>query len=142
MKIQKVGLNLKISSSRIKDISSSKVIPPEQTGLPTSKTIKGLESKPDVNQVYGQPGANVNSPRINLLNSVYSKQEIQSRKIDNLRKSNLQEISTPDKNGIVSSAADVRQDKIMEVKKKLAQGYYSRIEVYSKIADRILDILI
>ncbi len=142
MKIQKVGLNFKIASSRIKDVSSSEIFPPDKTELPISKNIKDLQVKSDVNQIYAQTGANINSPRINLLNSVYSKQEIQSKKIDNLKKSNLQELSTPDKNRIMSSASDVRQDKIMEVKKKLAQGYYSRIEVYSKVADKILDILI
>jgi hypothetical protein len=142
MKIHKVGLNLKIASSKIKDISSSKVVPSDQTELSTSKSIKGLQVKTDINQINTETGIKINSPRINLLNSVYSRQEIQGKKIDNLRKSTLRELSTPDKDRIVSSTPDVRQEKIIEVKKKLAQGYYSRIEVYSKVADKILDILI
>lgn len=142
MKIHKVGLNLKIASSKIKDISSSRVVPSDQTELSTSKSIKGLQVKTDINQVNAQTGFKVNSPRINLLNSVYSRQEIQGKKIDNLKKSTLHEVSPPGKDKIISSTADVRQEKIIEVKKKLAQGYYSRIEVYSKVADKILDILI
>jgi len=108
----------------------------------TSKNVKGLQAKPDINQIYAGTGVKINSPRINLLNSVYSRQEIQGKKIDNLSKPNLRELSAPGKNRIVSSTPDVRQEKIMEVKKKLAQGYYSRIEVYTKVADKILDILI
>jgi hypothetical protein len=142
MKIQKVGLNFKIASSKIKDISSSKVVPLDNAELSTSKNIKGLQAKSDINQIHAQIRTNANSPRINLLNSVYSRQEIQGKKIDDLRKPDLRELSTPDKNKIVSTPPDVRQEKILEVKKKLAQGYYSRIEVYSKIADKILDILI
>jgi len=142
MKIQKIGLNLKITSNRIKDLSSSKVVPSDKAELPTSKNIKGLQAKSDSSQVYTQTGVKANPPRINLLNSVYSRQEIQGKKIDNLKNSALRELSTPDKNRIISSTADVRQEKIIEVKKKLAQGYYSRIEVYSKVADKILDILI
>jgi len=142
MKIQKVGLNFKIASNRVKDLSSSKVGPSDKAELPTSKNVKGLQAKSDINQVYAQTGFRVNSPRINLLNSVYSRQEIQGKKIDNLKKSTLQELSPPGKDKIISSTADVRQEKIIEVKKKLAQGYYSRIEVYSKVADKILDILI
>lgn len=142
MKIQKVGLNFKIASSKIKDISSSKVVPRDQTGLPTSKNIKDLGAKSDINQVNPGIRLKTGSPKINLLNSVYSRREIQSKKVDNLRNSNLKELSGPDKNSIISSAPDVRQEKILEVKKKLAEGYYSRIEVYSKVADRILDILI
>jgi hypothetical protein len=142
MKIQKVGLNFKIASSKIKDISSSKVVPLDNAELSTSKNIKGLQAKSDINQIHAQIRTNANSPRINLLNSVYSRQEIQGKKIDDLRKPDLRELSAPDKNKIVSTPPDVRQEKILEVKKKLAQGYYSRIEVYSKIADKILDILI
>ena len=142
MKIQKVGLNFKIASNRVKDISSSKVVPPDKAELSTPKNVKELQAKSDINQVYAQTGFKVNSPRINLLNSVYSRQEIQGKKIDNLKKSTLQELSPPGKDKIISSTADVRQEKIIEVKKKLAQGYYSRIEVYSKVADKILDILI
>jgi hypothetical protein len=142
MKIQKVGLNFKNASSRIKDISSSKVIPPDKAELSTPENVKGLQAKSDINQVNAQTGVKVNSPRINLLNSVYSRQEIQGKKIENLKKSTLQELSPPGKDKIISPTADVRQEKIIEVKKKLAQGYYSRIEVYSKVADKILDILI
>lgn len=142
MKIQKVGLNFKIASNRVKDISSSKVVPPDKAELSTPKNVKGLQAKSDINQVNAQTGVKTNSPRINLLNSVYSKQEIQGKKINDLKKSALQELTTPDKNRIISSTSDIRQEKIVEVKKKLAQGYYSRIEVYSKVADKILDILI
>jgi len=142
MKIQKVGLKFKIAPTRIKDISSSKVVPIDQPELSTTKNIKGLQAKSDINQINAETGIKINSPRINLLNSVYSRQEIQGKKIANLRKSNLRELSALDKNRIVSSTPDVRQEKIVEVKKKLAQGYYSRIEVYSKVADKILDILI
>jgi len=142
MKIQKVGLNFKIAANRIKELSSSKVVPADKAELTTSKNVKGLQAKSDISQVYTHTGVNVNSPRINLLNSVYSRHEIQGKKIDNLKKPSLQELSPPGKDKIISSTADVRQEKIIEVKKKLAQGYYSRIEVYSKVADKILDILI
>ena len=142
MKIQKVGLNFKIASNRVKDISSSKVVPPDKAELSTPKNVKGLQARTDIDQIHTQTGVKANSPRINLLNSVYSRHEIQSKKIDNLKKSTLHEVSPPGKDKIISSTADVRQEKIIEVKKKLAQGYYSRIEVYSKVADKILDILI
>jgi hypothetical protein len=142
MKIQKVGLNFKITSNRIKDLSSSKVVPSDKADLPTSKDVKGLQVRTDIDQIHTQTGVKANSPRINLLNSVYSRHEIQGKKIDNLKKPTLQELSPPGKDKIISSSADVRQEKIIEVKKKLAQGYYSRIEVYSKVADKILDILI
>jgi hypothetical protein len=36
----------------------------------------------------------------------------------------------------------IREEKIKEAKIKLAQGYYSRAEVYSKVAERIIDIFI
>ncbi|HVP36659.1 MAG TPA: hypothetical protein VMT04_06645 [Terriglobales bacterium] len=140
MKIQKVGLNLKITADRIKDISGSKVVPQDGTVPATSKNINALQPNPDVSQVNAR--TRINSPKMNLVNSIYSRQEIQGKKIDNLRKSNLRELSAPDKNRLVSSVPDVRQEKILEVRKRLAEGYYSRIEVYSKVADKILDILI
>jgi hypothetical protein len=142
MKIQKVGLNFKIASNRVKNISSSKVIPPDKAELSTPKNVKGLQAKSDINQVYAQTGFKVNSPRINLLNSVYSRQEIQGKKINDLKKSTINGLSPAGKDRVISSASDVRQEKIKEAKIKLAQGYYSRIEVYSKVADKILDILI
>ena len=38
--------------------------------------------------------------------------------------------------------SDIREERIKEAKIKLSQGYYTKAEVYSKVAERIIDILI
>ncbi len=141
MKIQKIGLNLKIGATKTKDVTSPRLVAPPGDQLSISKDAKRLQPKQGINQTYGSSSTS-GSPQINLLNSVYSRQKIQASKVTDLKKPASRDITSLESDKTVSASADVRQEKIKEAKLKLAQGYYSRAEVYSKVAERILDILI
>jgi len=140
MKVQKIGLNFKIGSAKSKDISNSK-----EDELYISRNTKELQAKSEINQIYTNPGIASNLPQINLLNPAYSKQKLETRNINNLknfRKSTPPGLSSTNTDKKSHFTLDIREEKIKEAKIRLAQGYYSRTEVYSKVAERIIDVLI
>jgi len=144
MKVQKIGLNFKINSAKGKDISNSKALSCKEDGLRNTRNIRDLQSKSDTNQTRNDTGKTNNLTKLNKLKFRCSKQKTENRNIDNLKNSrrfkpsNITHIDTCKTPALT---LDIREEKIKEAKIKLAQGYYSRAKVYSKVAERIIDIL-
>ena len=145
MKVQKIGLNFKINSAKGKDISSSKALSHKEDELPISRDARDLQAKSKINQTCIGPCLASNLSNVNKLNLTYSKQKNETRNINNLKSSRRQmpsNLTHIDTGKTPAFTLDIREEKIKEAKIRLAQGYYSRAEVYSKVAERIIDILI
>ncbi len=145
MKIQKISLNFKIAAAKLKEISSSKAYPPNEAGLKPSGDVKNPLPQSEVKPVTTYPGSLANLSRANPVGVGYSKQNIGTRKIDNLknlRKATYSKLSSVNADRTSRFPLDIREDKVKEAKIKLANGYYSKAEVYSKIAERLIDTLI
>ena len=145
MKVQKIGLNFKINSAKGKDFSSSKALSRKEDDQRKTRNVRDLQSKSNTNQIRNGTGTTSNLSNVNKLKFTYSKQKIETRNIDNLKSSRrLMPLSLThiDTGKTPAFTLDIREEKIKEAKIKLAQGYYSRAEVYSKVAERIIDILI
>jgi hypothetical protein len=145
MKIQKAGLNFKIKPVKGKDITSSKVLSFKENGLRNTRNIRNLQPKSNTNQFRNSRGKANNLTDVNKLKFSCSKQKSENRNFDNLKNSrrimtsNLTHIDT---GKTPASTSDIREERIKEAKIRLAQGYYSRAMVYSKVAERIMDILL
>jgi hypothetical protein len=144
MKVQKKGLNFKINSARGKDPSSSKALSHKEKERRKTRYNKDLRSISGTNQIRNGAGTESNLSNANKLKLAHSRQKIVTRDSDNLKNSrrlvpiSLTHIAT----GKTSALAfGIREEKIKEAKIRLAQGYYSRAKVYSKVAERIMDIL-
>ena len=145
MKVQKIGLNFKINSAKGKDISSSKALSRKEDELHISRDARDLQDKSKINQTCIGPCLASNLSNVDKLNFTYSKQKIETKNTNNLKSSQklTSSGSVPVDTGKTPAfTLDIREEKIKEAKIKLAQGYYSRAEVYSKVAERIIDILI
>ena len=145
MKIQKISINLKIAAAKLKDISSSKASSPNEGGFKLSRNVKSSRPQSEVNPISTPPGLLANLSRSNPVRVGYSKQNIQTKKIDtlkSLRKSTYSELSSVNADKTSHFPLDIRKEKIEEAKIKLAKGYYSKAEVYSRIAERLIDTLI
>ncbi|HEX9912737.1 MAG TPA: hypothetical protein VGB01_05770 [candidate division Zixibacteria bacterium] len=145
MKAHKIGLNFKINPVKGKDISSSKALSRKEDDQRKTRNIRDLQPKSNTNQIRSETDKANNLTNVNKLKFSCSKQKTENRNFDNLKNprrfmpSNLTHIDTGKTS---ASTLDIREEKIKEAKIRLAQGYYSRAKVYSKVAERIIDILI
>jgi hypothetical protein len=145
MKVRKTELNLKMASDIIRDISSPKASLPYRESLRISGDTDNLNQKTNVNQIITQTTSSDNQSRTDLIHSSYSKRNIGTGDTHNLKspgKPTSSRLSPVNTNKSSSPPLDIREEKIKEAKIRLAKGYYSRVEVYSKVAERIIDTLI
>lgn len=145
MKIQKISLNFKIAAAKLKEISSSKASSPNEVGLKLSRDVKEPHPQSEVKPVVTHPGSLASLSRTNQVGIGYSKQNIGTKKIDslkNLRKATYSKLLSVNADKTSHFPLDIREEKVKEAKIKLAKGYYSKAEVYSRIAEKLIDTLI
>ena len=145
MKVQKIGLNYKINSAKGKDLPSSKALSRKEDDRRKTGTVKDLQSRSNTSQIRNGTGTESSLSNVNKLKFTYSKQKIESRNINNLKSSRRlmpSSLTHIDTGKTPAFTSDIREERIKEAKIKLSQGYYTKAEVYSKVAERIIEILI
>ncbi len=145
MKVHKIGLNFKINSAKGKDLSNSKALSRKENDQRKTRNVKDLQSISNTNQICNGTGTASNLSNVNKLKFTYSKQKIETRNVNNLKSSRRlmpSSLTHIDTGKTPAFTSDIREERIKEAKIKLSQGYYTKTEVYSKVAERIIDILI
>lgn len=144
MKVQKISLSFKIGPAKIRDIPGSKFISANDDEMCISRYINKLQSKSGINRAYSNRGTDAAVSRTDFLNPAYSKKNNHKNinRLKNFPKKASPRLSSAIKDKSKDIPSGIRQEKIKKAKTRLARGYYSRSEVYAKVADQIIDTLI
>ena len=145
MKVQKIDKNFKTCRSNTKKISNSKARISKRSVLPISNGCSKLQVGNSRRQAVLRNRTSGLSSRMNLLNPFYSKKKKERKNIgsfESFSTKNIKKTYSVDKGKTVHLCSVIREERIKDAKTKLAHGYYSKNEVYSKLAEKIIDILI
>lgn len=145
MKVRKIDLNSKMASGIIRDTSGPKTPLSYRERLRISDNTDNSNQKTKVSQIITRTNSSNNLSRTDLIHSSHSRRNNETGNTPNSKspgKPASSRLSPVNRNKLSSPPLDIREEKIKEAKIRLAKGYYSRAEVYSKVADRIINILI